>query len=556
VAAKGTPEQTRKRILIVEDEAIIALDIERRLLRLGFDVVGTADNRDDAVTLFLAHQPHLVLMDIFLRPPVDGIETARTLSSMGDVPVIFLTAYADDETLRRAAQTSPYGYLLKPFDERTLLATLTIGLERHQKDTQLRILQTAVSCSTMGVALTRVSGGPPEIVSCNDAYARLHGATPDALVGCAKFGPPTGVAGDAAWTLSALKSGSEQHCVLHWCDPEGSERWCSVRVSPVRDRAGAVMHAIIFCEDISRERISEINLRIREIEYAELEQLKEECRDRAEQLAISLEKLKSTQDELVRREKLASMGVLVAGVAHEVNTPLGVAVTASSLALEGLRELRQRILSPSGRRSDAISELDRVESAMQMTGANLTRAARLVRHFNSVAMHQSRDEVQAFDLVAHVREVTSSLVPLMRHTNLEVQVTGDASLPVVSLPGSISQVITNFITNAALHAYAPDELGVLTLSMYAEGGEAVLIAEDHGGGMSDAVLRHAFDPFYTTRPGTGGSGLGLFVVYSLVVDGLGGAIAVDSRLGVGTRFEVRFPRTLVRPGPRQGAMDP
>jgi signal transduction histidine kinase len=92
--------------------------------------------------------------------------------------------------------------------------------------------------------------------------------------------------------------------------------------------------------------------------------------------------------------------------------------------------------------------------------------------------------------------------------------------------------------------------------MYAEGGEAVLIAEDHGGGMSDAVLRHAFDPFYTTRPGTGGSGLGLFVVYSLVVDGLGGAIAVDSRLGVGTRFEVRFPRTLVRPGPRQGAMDP
>lgn len=549
MASAGPRERGRTKVLIVEDEAIIALDLERRLRRLGCDVVGTADHRDEAVALFQQHQPDLVLMDVFIRPPVDGIETARTLTSMRDVPVIFLTAYADDETLRRAAQTKPYGYLLKPFDERTLAATVTIGLERHQTDQRLRLLQTAVECSTLGVALASVTGPVPEIINCNDAYARLHRSSWEALVGTLPRSPPTGDAEDETWMASALKSKSEQHRTLHWTDEDGCARWSSVRVSPVPDRSGAVTHVIVFCEDTSRERMTMEHLRVREIEYAELETVKEELRLRAEELAVSVERLKSTQEELVRREKLASLGVLVAGIAHEIRTPLGVALTASSLARSSLSDVRRRILAPSVRRSEAVRELDSVDEAWQITEANLTRAARLLRQFNAVAVHQGNDEVQTFCLVGLARDVVASLGPLMRKSRLRVVVDGDASVRVETLPGTVSQVITNFVTNAALHAYAPQEDGVLSLSLRADGDEAVLIAQDVGRGMTAEVARRAFDPFFTTRLGSGGSGLGLFVVHNLVVEGLRGTITLDSSPGAGARFEVRIPRVLERPPP-------
>ena len=107
-----------KRIMVVEDEALIALDLGRRLKRLGFEVVGIADSYDDALELYARSTPDLVLMDIFIRPPLDGIETARALARLGDAPVVFLTAFGDDATVRRASEVSPYGYILMPFDER------------------------------------------------------------------------------------------------------------------------------------------------------------------------------------------------------------------------------------------------------------------------------------------------------------------------------------------------------------------------------------------------------------------------------------------------------
>ena len=119
-SSPGGGSLARKRVMIVEDEALIALDLERRLARLGFEVAGVADNLEDAVALYTSTLPDLVLMDIFIRGPADGIDTARAIGKLGDPLVLFLTAYADEDTVRRAAETSPYGYLLKPFDERTL----------------------------------------------------------------------------------------------------------------------------------------------------------------------------------------------------------------------------------------------------------------------------------------------------------------------------------------------------------------------------------------------------------------------------------------------------
>ena len=119
-----------KRVLIVEDEALIALDLEHRLRRLGFEVVGVADHRDEAVALFAETKPDFVLMDIVLRGREDGIAMAQAIGDSSDVPVIFLTAFADDATIGRASEVSPYGYIIKPIDERALVATISMTLAR------------------------------------------------------------------------------------------------------------------------------------------------------------------------------------------------------------------------------------------------------------------------------------------------------------------------------------------------------------------------------------------------------------------------------------------
>jgi PAS domain S-box-containing protein len=529
----------------VEDEALIALDLERRLQRAGHEVVGVADNADDALQLFREFQPDLVLMDIFIRPPLDGIETARAIGRLGDVPVVFLTAYADDDTLRRAAETSPYGYLLKPFDERTLIATLTVAIERHAADTRLRLLGSAVDSADVGIALVDARGERRDTTFCNAAYRTLVGLEDPAIVGQRPLLPTTDPQDPEVQRLeAAIDARSVAAGIVRSRRLDGQERWTSVTVSPVSNRAGQLTHLILFCTDISRERRTEDALAARERDYADLARLEAQLRERADELAASLEALRSTQHELVQREKLASLGVLVAGVAHEVNTPLGVAVTATSVAREALGTLDRLVNEKQVRRSELITQIGTVQTALGLSEGNLQRAAELIRHFKTVAVDQSSSTIRAFELSAYVQEVVASLGPMIRRSRLSVAVVQSEDVQVVTRPGSLSQILTNFVTNAITHAYGPDEPGELVFTVSRVGNQAVLVARDHGRGMDANVAARAFDPFFTTRSGTGGSGLGLFIVHNLVVEGLGGGIALDSAQGSGTTFTVTFPLEL------------
>lgn len=248
--------------MVVEDEALIALDLETRLTRLGYEVVGCADEFDEACRLAVATEPDLVLMDIRIHGPRDGIETAAAVREAIDVPVVFLTSHADDATIAATERASPHGYVLKPFDERTLVATIETALRRHAHDRQLRLLQSAVESATVGILLIQLADpSGPRIVSANDAFLTLARRDRAEVIGqlpcfLASENSSIGV----QRLQAALEQGREEHAEIQAKRSDGSLFWSRVSLSPVFDRAGRTTHMLVFHEDISRLRWTEDNL--------------------------------------------------------------------------------------------------------------------------------------------------------------------------------------------------------------------------------------------------------------------------------------------------------
>ncbi|HVH47089.1 MAG TPA: ATP-binding protein [Labilithrix sp.] len=262
-----------------------------------------------------------------------------------------------------------------------------------------------------------------------------------------------------------------------------------------------------------------------------------------EELRHSLMRLKEAQEELVRKERLATVGLLVSGVAHEVNTPLGVAVTATGIVSEEMTALRDKLDRGVLTKGDLRQFFERAGQAEEMVRTNLERAAAEIMKFKRVSVDHTTEERRRIDVGVYVRETLDSLRPLARRASLEITLTADGDLEVVTYPGAIAQILTNFVTNSVMHGSHGDgtplriEVHVARL----EDGSVTIAYRDYGRGMPDHVREKAFQPFFTTQRGAGGSGLGLHIVQSIVADVLRGRIFLDSTLGEGTRFVVNFP---------------
>jgi signal transduction histidine kinase len=252
--------------------------------------------------------------------------------------------------------------------------------------------------------------------------------------------------------------------------------------------------------------------------------------------------LDATREELIRKDKLAALGGLVAGVAHEINTPLGVAVTAASLAADRLREVEEAFVAGTLRRQDLQYGLVQAQEAARMTLGNLRRAADMIGNFKQIAVDQSSEAERTVVLGPYIREVVGSLGPLYRRTPHRVVIDVKATVELTTFVGAISQVCTNLVHNALLHAFPADRIGTVTIEVDREGEDrALLVVQDDGVGMEPVVLRRVFDPFFTTQRGRGGSGLGMHIVHNLVTDLLGGTIEVSSTPNQGTRVTIRLP---------------
>ena len=263
---------------------------------------------------------------------------------------------------------------------------------------------------------------------------------------------------------------------------------------------------------------------------------------RAEDLAASMESLKSAQDALVRQGKLAALGGLVAGVAHEINTPLGVGMTAVSITAEHVRDLVAMFESGRISRSGALRLLAGMQDSIGLAETNMRRAAVLVRSFKKVAVDRSQEARRSTMLKALLEDIVQSLTPMLREPGVSItlNVSSDGLLDVDA--GAIGQVLTNLIQNACSHAFMSAEgPNVITVSGDVTEERVELAVSDNGCGMSEEVAKRIWEPFFTTRRGDGGSGLGMHITHNIVVEHFGGSIDLTTHEGHGTRYTIRLP---------------
>lgn len=277
-------------------------------------------------------------------------------------------------------------------------------------------------------------------------------------------------------------------------------------------------------------------------QYAET--MKEMFSEQVVQLYESLKILQQTQKQLVESEKMASLAGLVAGVAHEINTPVGTSVTATSLLQQELERL-ERVLATDGHRSDLAQEcLAEIRTALTIIETNLQRAASLVRSFKLVAVDRSSEAVRRFNLREYVDEILLSLQPQLKKTRCRVDVEIADDIVLNSVPGALAQVITNLVLNSLVHGFDDDGLGTIRIQARAGDDRLTLGYRDNGKGLTEDTCAKVFEPFFTTRRGEGGSGLGMHISYNLVTATLRGRIECVSHAGEGAAFEITLPLVL------------
>ncbi|KQQ86551.1 GAF domain-containing protein [Massilia sp. Leaf139] len=274
-----------------------------------------------------------------------------------------------------------------------------------------------------------------------------------------------------------------------------------------------------------------------------LRQTKELLEEQNAALNTALTQLQQAQGELVRQEKLASLGELVAGVAHEINTPLGICVTATSHLVEELRLTRAELAAGEMTEDSLDSFFDIVDQSLRIMTTNTQRAASLVRSFKQVAVDQSSDDMRSFNLRSYLNEVLLSLQPKLKGRPVKVEVECPADLVLESYPGAVSQIVTNMVVNSLVHGFEREQQGVITIRAALANETVSLSYADDGAGMDGDTLAKLFDPFFTTKRGNGGSGLGAHILYNLVTGPLGGSVRVESAPGAGLRYELSFPRS-------------
>ena len=241
------------------------------------------------------------------------------------------------------------------------------------------------------------------------------------------------------------------------------------------------------------------------------------------ELAKTNEKLVNTQSQLVESEKMAALGSLVAGVAHEINTPLGVSVTAASTCQHILETFVDKVEQNKLTRTQMNSFVDRLTLATDLIMHNLVRANDLVRQFKLVSVDQSSEEQREFLLGEYLNEVLSSLYPQYKKYDCDVDIVCDEHVTLNSFPGGIAQLMTNLVINSTLHGFEPDKQASIKINVSIENDKVVIIYQDNGSGIAEDKVPHVFTPFYTTKRGSGGSGLGLHICYNIAIK-LGGDI--------------------------------
>lgn len=489
------------------------------------------------------NKPDLILLDVVM-PGLDGYAVCQALKADAetrDIPVIFVSARDEVEEEQRGLEAGAVDYVTKPISHPIVLARVRahLALKREadeRKRTQARLHQaltelelilehaslgiTRVVRSPAGRVMRLVNRGLEQILGY--AHGELEGRDTRAIA-------PNDEEYDAFHRIydEILVHGDVHRCEQALRRKDGRiilTQMVGIAIDP-KDMTKGVIWLI---EDITERRAAEDRLRTSNTE-----------------LSAALDTLSLAHDELLRSEKLASLGALVAGVTHELNTPIGNALIIASTMQEQAVEVGHA-LSTAIKRSTLERYLRETQGAADIVTRNLRKAADLLQSFKQVAADQTSSQRRTFSLAELVDEIVLTLRPTFKKTPYRVECDIDPELQMDSFPGPLGQVLTNLVTNALMHAFEGLPQGSLRLvGRRLDRAMCELIAADDGKGIQPENLERIFDPFFTTRLGRGGSGLGLNIVRSLVTGTLGGTIAVASQPGQGTTFTLSLP--LVAP---------
>lgn len=279
-------------------------------------------------------------------------------------------------------------------------------------------------------------------------------------------------------------------------------------------------------------------------------QLEHQVEKRTKQLLIAKEEaeqsltlLQETQQSLVQAEKMAALGSLVAGVAHEINTPIGITLTSASFLDVETQKVFDLYRQGELGGDELESYFDTAKQSTQLMTINCQRAADLIQSFKQVAVDQTSDNQREFNLKTYLEEVLLSLRPALKKSTVQVELNCPNDLIICGFPGAISQIVTNFILNSLLHAYESQQRGMITINVSTLLDDKIeLRYSDDGKGIPVEIQSKVFDPFFTTQRGNGGSGLGLNLVYNIVHQTLKGSLQLHSVAGKGTTFIIIFAR--------------
>jgi C4-dicarboxylate-specific signal transduction histidine kinase len=303
----------------------------------------------------------------------------------------------------------------------------------------------------------------------------------------------------------------------------------ALRIAGTIGDADALQRSQVELQRLNQELESRVDARTSELSEAN------------QRLQQTIADLKLAQAHLVESEKLAALGGLVAGVAHEINTPLGVGVTAASHLQVETRRLQRLLEANEIKRSDLENYQRTAIESSEIILRNLGRADKLIKSFKQVAVDQGSEAPREIELAEYLDEILTSLRPTLKRAGHRIEVNCPDGLCFVTQPGALYQVVVNLVMNSVIHAFEDGQVGEIRIEATRRQDSVVLSYADNGRGMQEDARRRIFEPFFTTRRGQGGSGLGMHIVFNLVTQVLRGSIEFDSAPGHGVYFSISIP---------------
>ncbi len=550
----------QEKILTIDDEEAIRGSIRAYLEDCGFEVL-EAENGRVGLEVFQQEKVDLILVDLRM-PEIDGLQLLERVKEISpDTPVIVVSGTGIISDVVQALRLGACNYLLKPVqDLKVLLHAVEKALERvrlirenkrYQEQLEKKVEQRTTQLQLHQEHLEELVNERTRELQQEIAERRLVEAS--LMASEQRFRDFAESTSDWFWEMDAqlrFSYFSERAIQLLGVELEALIG---------RTRAELAGEKVMAREPVKwQEHLGLLSRHqpFRNFEYGLVlndgillhERLSgNPVFDQQGQFTgyrgtgSDVSDLRSTQNKLIQSEKMAALGGLVAGVAHEINTPMGIGVTASSHQQECLSNFEALRQSGCASNEDLEELLEDVKEAADIIHVNLQRAVELIQSFKQVAVDQSTQEQRRFNLKTYLQEILLSLHPRLKRSGHRVELNCPDDIELDSYPGALSQILTNMVMNSLIHAFQADEKGVLSIDAARMKGGVRLTYADNGHGMVAEQAARVFEPFYTTRRGSGGSGLGMNIVYNLVTDKLGGSIECATQPGKGVSYQIIIP---------------